>query len=182
LDDEALEIIASALENVVSQNKEEAVIIKVEEMCFRGNNLTAKSLQSIAAVVNRSSADLKDLDISNNKISIDTDKDAEAWEMFLSSFRDCFMLRRLDMSGNALGHKGFEILTKVYTREQTHPIGDLGFRDMSQIFTDNGMEEDMKRLSLDTRAEHSPFRQPLPVETGDEFHPRRGLLRLAPED
>ena len=92
-------------------------MVRLEEVCLKGNGLTAKSLRYLGKVVALATKDLRDLDLSNNLIQIATAEDAAAWEAFLKSFSNSSVLRRVDFSGNPLGRKAFEIFTRVYGRE-----------------------------------------------------------------
>lgn len=114
INDEAIQIICDALIDVVTNA---AGTSKLEELKLKDNLLTAKSLRPLAHVVRATASQLRDLDLSNNAISITTDEDAEAWEEFLRAFSSCVVMRKLDLSGNSLGLKAFEVLQKVYLRE-----------------------------------------------------------------
>ena len=94
-------------------------MVHLEELCLKGNELTALSLRPLAMVIGLASRDLRDLDISENLFTITSNEDAAAWEEFLEAFSECYVLRHIDFSGNALGPKAFEILARVYSRERT---------------------------------------------------------------
>ena len=94
-------------------------MVQLEELCLKGNELTALSLRPLAKVIALASKDLRDLDISENLFRIISSEDAAAWEEFLEAFSECCVLRRIDFSGNALGPKAFEVLARVYGRERT---------------------------------------------------------------
>ena len=119
LTDEGCEEIANALITALTYNDEHGRVVQLEEVCLRGNELTALSLRPLAKVIALASKDLRDLDISENLIRIATNEDAAAWEEFLEAFTECCVLRRIDFSGNALGPKAFEILARVYSRKMT---------------------------------------------------------------
>ena len=78
-------------------------VVRLEELCLRDNKLDAKCLVDLGQVLRRASDDLRDLDLSSNSIRIITDDDAAAFEYFLRSFAECYVLRRVDFSGNPLG-------------------------------------------------------------------------------
>lgn len=86
-------------------------------MCLKNNKFSAIGIVSFAPVIEASSSELRSLDLSDNSIEIRTDEDALAWERFLRAFAQCSTLRKLDLSGNQLGQKGFEILSKVWATE-----------------------------------------------------------------
>jgi hypothetical protein len=115
LTDDGLKTVTEALRTVYAHN--EGQLIRLEELCLRGNDITARSLAELGRVVALATIDLRDLDLSNNKITIETREDAVAWQAFLRDFAQCCVLRRIDLSGNVLGPKAFEILGKVYIRE-----------------------------------------------------------------
>ena len=89
----------------------------MEELDLADNDLTAQCLIPLSAVIRLGAEDLQDIDLSNNKISVLTDDDVIAWESFLTSLKDCSVLRRLDLSGNPLGPRAFEVLVRAYSRE-----------------------------------------------------------------
>ncbi|MCJ1402261.1 hypothetical protein MMC11_005481 [Xylographa trunciseda] len=123
LSDEGLQEIARALVKSMTYNGEHGKVVRLEEVCLKDNKLTAKCLKSLAGVVTLAASDLRDLDLSDNSISITTDKEAADWERFLESFSRCCTLRRIDLSGNALGRRAFEILARVYGKSES--IDDL---------------------------------------------------------
>lgn len=90
---------------------------KLEELDVAGNSLTTASLARLADVIHHAAGDLKDLCLADNGIKVDTNEQAAEWEEFLKSFGRCEVLRRLDLSGNEMGMRGFEILNRVYMRE-----------------------------------------------------------------
>ena len=108
---------ASALTTSIEFEGGHGKVVRLEELCLRGNLLTAKSLKALGQIVSLAAHDLRDLDLSDNLIAITTDDDTAAWEEFLVSFSGCCVLRRIDFSGNALGARAFEILTRVYGKE-----------------------------------------------------------------
>lgn len=91
---------------------------KLEELILSDNEITIKGLQWLSKVIKLSAKDLKDLDLSRNKIAVRLDEDVSAWEAFLKSFRDVNNLRRLNLANNPLGpDKAFETLLRCYSRE-----------------------------------------------------------------
>ncbi|KAL9131215.1 MAG: hypothetical protein Q9217_000817, partial [Psora testacea] len=118
LTDEGFFELAKALIESILYNGEHGKIVRLEELCLRDNGLTPASLNNLSRVVHLACDDLRDLDLSNNNIRINTGEDVVGWERFLGSFSKCCALRRVDLSGNDLGQKGYEVLTKVYSEEQ----------------------------------------------------------------
>lgn len=93
-------------------------IVRLEELCLRDSLLETLSLPMIAHIVSLAATDLRDLDLSGNQFAVNNNEDAEAWECFLNSLENCCVLRRIDLSGNKLGPRAFEILTRVYAKEK----------------------------------------------------------------
>lgn len=109
--------VADTLVNALTYDGEQGRCTRLEELCLQGNQLTVVSLQALARVILVCGQDLRDLDLSDNNITITTDEEAELWEDFLTSFQECYVLRRLDISGNSLGPRAFEVFTRVYACE-----------------------------------------------------------------
>jgi Leucine Rich repeat len=91
---------------------------KLQELHLQGNSLTSDSLVELAKVIFLSSKDLKELDLSNNKINIITSTDVQKWQYFLHSFNQCCVLKKVDFSNNVLGSRGVEVLARVYIRSE----------------------------------------------------------------
>ena len=92
-------------------------VLQLEELCLKTNRLDATCLPALVRIVRLAASDLRDLDLSDNLIEVNDAVGDKAWQDFLEAFATCCMLRRLDLSGNALGTKAFEVLARVYTRE-----------------------------------------------------------------
>lgn len=91
---------------------------KLTELHLSGNQLTIMSLEKLGEVVELSSGDLRELDISRNAIDIrgDDDQGKGIWLEFLKAFAGCYVLKKLDLGMNRLGIAGIELLSRVYTR------------------------------------------------------------------
>lgn len=89
---------------------------RLEELCLRGNGLGISSLRALTPIIRLACNDFRDLDLSGNDFSVNTEDDVAIWEGFLKSFEECWTLRRIDLSGNALGPRAFEVLIRVYAR------------------------------------------------------------------
>ncbi|KAF4295027.1 hypothetical protein KXV50_009246 [Aspergillus fumigatus] len=87
---------------------------KVIELHLQGNQLTIVSLRKLSEVIKLSIADLRELDISHNNFVVCTPEEQEIWYHFLDSFKNCFLLKKVDFGNNPLGPKGIEILARVY--------------------------------------------------------------------
>ena len=133
-------------------------VVVLEELCLRGNQLSATSLKDLAEIVELAAGDLRDLDLSENDLVIENEADVQAWERFLSSFARCYVLRRLDLSGNSLGAKGFEVLAKMYGREAPLELSLNSALKRDENLTPSPSEGDLmmlestKHATLRTRA------------------------------
>lgn len=67
-------------------------------------------------MIELSAGSLSELDLSNNLIQVETDKQKRIWERFLDPFKKSTMLKKLHLGGNPLGTFGMEILAKRYVR------------------------------------------------------------------
>ena len=133
IEDEGVSEIISALEEVARDNGSGSCY-KIEELNFSQNMITTKTLAQLASIIHAARFDLQVLDLSHNKITVQTDAEARDWETFLESFRHCFCLRRLDLSGSNLsGPRAFEILARVYSRQIPADPADLKVLSSSVI-------------------------------------------------
>lgn len=119
--------------------------VRLEELCLRDSKLETLSLPFIAHIVSLAATDLRDLDLSGNQFAVNNGEDARAWEWFLNSLENCCVLRRIDLSGNKLGPRAFEILTRVYAKEK--PI-DLRSSHKDDV---RSMDCDDDKLEIQTR-------------------------------
>ncbi|KAL8728774.1 MAG: hypothetical protein Q9181_005218 [Wetmoreana brouardii] len=108
---------ADALIKSLQYNGEQGKVLLLEELCLKTNGLNAACLPALAQIIRLAAAELRDLDLSDNCFLINSIQEADAWEDFLEAFADCCTLRRIDLSGNAIGQKAFEVLARVYSRE-----------------------------------------------------------------
>ena len=105
--------LAKSIQNVTLQDK----VVLLEEICLKDNSLTVAALSHLTPIMDLVCNDLRDLDLSDNAITVNDPDDVIPWEAFLQSLSRCCVLRRLDLSGNELGTKAFEVLARVYARE-----------------------------------------------------------------
>jgi Leucine-rich repeat (LRR) protein len=91
-------------------------LAKATELHLQGNKLTVQSLPKLGDVIASSAGDLRELDISRNDIRIVTEEEKAIWKSFLSSFKNCYMLKKLDLAGNPIGTLGLEILARSYIK------------------------------------------------------------------
>ena len=116
--DEGFAEVASALVLSLNYDGDQGRVVRLEELCLTDNRLSATSLQALSPIVKLASNDLRDLDLSGNNIVIETEPEVVIWEDFLTSFRNCYLLRRIDFSGNTLGSRAFEVMTRVYAKQE----------------------------------------------------------------
>lgn len=138
-------------------------VARLEELCLRDSQIDTKSLPHLARIISSSANDLRDLDLSENSITITTDDDASAWEDFLNSFSNCCVLRRVDLSGNKLGPRAFDVLTRIYGHEDPIDLTltpevdacfekhTMGLRGFSQAVTE--LESLTRKSSMASSAE-----------------------------
>ncbi|KAE8339217.1 hypothetical protein BDV24DRAFT_152951 [Aspergillus arachidicola] len=100
-------------------------LAKVIEFHIQGNSLTIKSLPKLGEAIALNAGEMRELDISNNNINISpSPEDKAMWCQFLNSFKNCYMLKKLDLGGNPLGPVGLEILARVYIKSDLHFLED----------------------------------------------------------
>ena len=100
-------------------------LAKVTEFHVQGNSLTLKSLPKLGEAIALNAGELRELDISNNNINISPNPEDKAmWCQFLNSFKNCYMLKKLDLGGNPLGPVGLEILARIYIKSDLHFLED----------------------------------------------------------
>lgn len=159
--DNELSTVTEALVQAVAQAEGDEQIMKLEEAYLKGNELTASSLAAIAPVIKLSAHSLRDLDLADNKIEISTPEDGRNWELFLRALDSCCVLRRLDLSGNPLGSKAFELLFKVYTAPD--PSVSRGLRSIPYVILVDTEMDDTSALHLSyIVSNHSSPEQLLP--------------------
>lgn len=165
LTSEGLCEVASALTRSIRYEDENGKVVRLEELCLKDSQLETRSLSHLSQIVSLAAHDLRDLDISNNLITVTTDDDVRLWEDFLTSFSGCCVLRRIDFSGNALGHRAFEVLARVYGRQrsvdlapatnatESLEISTTGSKNVSPVQTRDELEERVRKLSLASNPE-----------------------------
>ena len=174
LTDEGFFEVASALVGAITYDGDQGRVARLEELCLRSNRLTIASLQALAPVIQVSCCDLRDLDISDNQITISSDADVAIWEDFVTSFRKCCVLRRIDLSGNALGDRAFEVMLRVYAKEEPlnfaspSDLVEAHHEEQSSTTEIGSVTRKTKKLSLGSNSGDN---------TGDEGHHRRKVSK-----
>lgn len=129
-------------------------IVRLAELHLQGNNLTAESLKKLSSVISLSAGDLRELDLSDNKIEIREPEHRKVWQEFLECFQGCYVLKKLDLSRNPLGPRGAEILSRVYMQSE------LDFLESDQNETEipapenEELNEKVQSLTLGTGKEN----------------------------
>ncbi|CZT24298.1 uncharacterized protein RCC_10019 [Ramularia collo-cygni] len=135
LGDEGACAMATGLEDALHQG-----LVLLEDVNLSGNGITTVSLARLAPVIRLARHELKTLNLAGNNIKVETVEEAEQWETFLESFKHCFRLRRLDLSGNVgIGALAFEIMAKVYVNEL--PINPLALQGETSVISLNSEEQ-----------------------------------------
>lgn len=156
---------------------------RLEELCVKDNQLTIASLQALTPVVRLAFRDLRDLDLSNNMIAVNTEDEVAVWENFLMSFEQCCALRRIDWSGNPLGTRAFEVLLRVYAKERPIDLKPPAETEHTQAEVETQSIPFEQRGSNTRRASHAPdFDEDSDEERISNTHKRTGSRQglLAP--
>lgn len=162
LGDDGVSALADGLE-IALRNGTAAASLALEDLNLSGNSMTTSSLARLAPIIEHARYDLKTLNLSGNKIQVETDEQAEQWEVFLRSFKDCLRLRRLDLSSNPeLGTRALEILAKVHISEPPiTPMRPGGEASVLSLVSEESDETSMQSYSGTTGmdGESGGFRQ-----------------------
>lgn len=129
--------------------------VALEGLNLRDNKLTTRALATLAPVIDLAQNELKTVVLSDNNITVTSDEEAQQWETFLTAFKSCKTLRRLDLSGNhELGARALEIFCKVHSNEPAiEPIALGG--DRSVYTLDETEESDDDKSATTDEAEGS---------------------------
>lgn len=138
LGDEGACAMAEGLEIALCQGH-----VLLEDINLSNNGITTVSLARLAPIIRLARHDLKTLNLAGNNIRVETVEEAVQWEMFLTSFKDCYKLRRLDLSENVdLGAKAFEILAKVHLSEPLiDPLANRGAASVISLSSEEQLAE-----------------------------------------
>ena len=157
---EGLAEVFTALEKSIGYHGTQGKVVRLEELCLRHVQLDITALPLLGRVISLAANDLRDLDLSENCIKVETDNETRIWEQFLASFSQCCLLRRIDLSNNELGPRAFEVLTRVYARE--NPL-DLAVCDVVKEIADQ--DGDVLRHRFDEANPASEHHRNIEVET-----------------
>lgn len=172
--DEVINTLLQCLQNCDGHHAEDIVhLVKIK---LRGNDLTTKSLPKLAQAISLSAGYLEDLDLSDNQIKVSSEDEKEDWRQFLASFKNCFMLKQLNLGGNPLGTLGIEILAKAYIESPLY----LGASDAGNDFgapstvsaKGEARDDQLAALASEDSSESSKLRL---VMERDNFSRQHGL-------
>ncbi|KAK5174173.1 uncharacterized protein LTR77_001253 [Saxophila tyrrhenica] len=151
LGDEGVCALADGLEDAL-RNSSTVASLALEDLNLSGNGITTVTLARLAPIIELSVFDLKTLNLADNKIKVETDDQAEQWEVFLKAFRHCFKLRRIDLSSNTgLSSRALEILARVHISEDwIDPVNPGGESSVLSLASHAGDDDN------DTPSEVSP--------------------------
>lgn len=140
LTDDGFMLLADGLQNALSTCGDLVLV----DFNISDNALTTRSLARLAPIIHHSRFSLQTLDLSGNNITVTTKHEARDWEAFLSSFKSCMALRRVDFSHNInLGSWAFEILARVYNREKpVDPLRPCGNTSVISLINDRLAKDD----------------------------------------
>ncbi|RJE18917.1 leucine rich repeat protein [Aspergillus sclerotialis] len=155
---------------------------KVTELLLHGNELTTASLPKIAEVVALSAGDLREFNISMNNIQVNTPEEKLIWQMFLESFNNCYLLKKLDFGDNRLGTAGMEILARVFIHS------DLDFleADAEELLgtmhhdEESNLVEEMEALKINPGKENEGIRG-RSKKTSNKAKGRSASSQIAPK-
>ncbi|KAM5455463.1 hypothetical protein McanCB49686_003721 [Microsporum canis] len=88
--------------------------VRLTELCLKANNLTVMSMMRLSEVIFLGSTTLTKVDVSNNSIRVTNEYERRSLSSFLNAFRYCFVLKKVDFSGNQLENAGFDVLSCMY--------------------------------------------------------------------
>lgn len=111
--DEGIKLVCEALYEAITTN-----VLKLEGLHISDNEITPAGLLHLGMVIRAAANQLRDLDLSNNKIGATNKKETVLLERFWIDIGEVRQLIRLDLSGNPLGNaRSMEVLLRCYSRE-----------------------------------------------------------------
>ncbi|KAL1588589.1 hypothetical protein WHR41_02718 [Cladosporium halotolerans] len=177
LTDDGVAALVEGLYAAMKAGDSQASIV-LEGINLRDNRLTTRSLATLAPVIDLAQNELKTIVLSENAITVETDAQAQEFELFLVAFKSCKMLRRLDLSANGtLGDRALEIFCKVHCNEPAiEPIA-LGGGHSIRTLEESLEDDDVGSAVTDDESTHSMAFDPM---TAGVFLHRRCGLRSIP--
>ncbi|KAF2674213.1 hypothetical protein BT63DRAFT_4877 [Microthyrium microscopicum] len=160
LTDEGLQHVIDGLADALSLHwSDDIPCFVLEELNLCDNGLTTRSLRALAPIIQYAAEDIKDLDLSRNKICVQSKEEAEDWRIFLQAFRKACSPRRLVFSENDLsGPSAFEILSQTYATHSPNGSNEpQGLRSIPYLVFSNVKLDDMGVLWLSYFLELHPL-------------------------
>ena len=148
--------------------------VALEGLDLRDNQLTTRSLATLAPVIEFAKNELKTVVLADNAISVTSDQEALEWETFLVAFKDCKRLRRLDLSGNReLGARALEVFNRIHCNEP--PIDPIALGGDRSVYTLDELSESEDNKSITTDDIHNEDVAFDRMASGAVLHRRCGL-------
>jgi len=174
LTDDGVAAMVAGLHAAMKRGNSQASVV-LEGLNLRDNNLTTRSLATLAPVIELAKNELKTIVLSDNAISVTSDQEALEWEKFLVAFKDCKTLRRLDLSGNReLGARALEVFSRIHCNEPAiDPVALGGDRSVHTL--DEVSESDDNRDGTTVDVSDGAFDR---MTSGAVLHRRCGLRSI----
>ena len=173
LTDDGLAELAQGVAHIYHANTQDRTFIRLEELNLRDNGLTPRSFSYLTAIIGNASFDLRDLDLSDNILSIQSAEDLDLWEQFLRALSTCCTLRRLDLSNNTLGWKAYELLARVYSQED--PVDFVLPTNLSPVQEFFRPNDATRKLSIDFPLDDQASHDEDPIRTTTRKGSRHGV-------
>ncbi|KAI9678848.1 MAG: hypothetical protein M1817_005908 [Caeruleum heppii] len=177
LGDVGLEEVCHGLQTALSISNSSDTT-RLEELCLSGNGLTTAALAKLAPVIELGWHHLRDLDLSSNQICVSSDVEDADWETFLNALIGCSVLRRLDLSKNLLGARGFETLTRVYMSQKPLEIpvsGDVDERSETHGYHAGTVEAHLQEPNI--KSKNSAKGHQSPSGSISSKHKKKGSIQ-----
>ena len=151
--------------------------VALEGLNLRDNQLTTRALATLAPVIELAKNELKTIVLSDNAISVTSDREALEWEAFLVALKDCKTLRRLDLSGNReLGARALEVFNRIHCNEP--PTDPIALGGDSSVYTLDELSESEDNKSVTTYDTHNDEGPIDRMASGAVLHRRSGLRSI----
>ncbi|OJJ49131.1 hypothetical protein ASPZODRAFT_1402536 [Penicilliopsis zonata CBS 506.65] len=125
---------------------------KLTELHLPFNRLSIASVALLAEVIVLCAGDLRELDLSNNRIEVASETDKRVWQAFLESFKECYMLKKIDLGHNPLGLAGVEILARVYMQSDLDFVTEDDVVEESVVLRENAVQQAYEASPVDDLA------------------------------
>ena len=137
--------------------------VKLDELNLSSCSLPTTSLRHLALIVAASADTLQRIDLQGNSWDMTNPGALQDWEEFLTSFKSCVKMRRVDLSENRLGDKGIETFVRVYTREMRDILDEEEVEDISDELLSRSTS------GVSTKSEDEEEEEPLTLAASIEY-------------